>query len=1074
MSAIKQVRFRLSGAVVLLVLLLVTAALLAERFLSAPVIKEKIQQTVAAETGVQLDYRKIELSYFPSPTIELQQLSLAMPDRIQGTVAALRFSPKLLDLLVGKLHLGTVELEGPEMRFQLFEPVSAERQARSVAPAGVKETMATVVEQLRQLVPRLRLRISGGRFTVTSGTRQLAGEDLDLDLGLSVDDVHAGRATLLAGLSRLIIEDQTCKETLTGVNLKGTFRMENGETAVMLEQLSLAEPALRLDGSLTMASAAPSMALNVSGRDIDVDATRRTALALAGDMSPMREIFTYLVGGTVPQINFHSQGKTASELGELQNIHIEGQLQHGAVSIPEIELDLTEVTGEVVVADGILAGTGLSTRLEGSTGHSGRLKVGLAEGNDLFQLELMLSADLTQAQQILERIVENPTFNRELALITNLKGTGAGKLVLGDSLADIHARVEASDMHLSFEHQLVPFPININSGQVAFTKNRISFSEVIGTLGKSEFSGLDCTVNWQEALYLDVNTEHSRLSLAELYPWLSSLKDVQVYLQEFKKVSGRLDVGSATFKGAVDQPQQWQYTAAGVMNDLIISTPRFPADISLTEGEFTLDRETLTLRNTTAGGLDANLVLNGGITGFSGTSGQKIDVALDATLGPQSVAWLREAFEVPESYSIRTPVTLTGAKLSWQPGSDSVFAGGVTIADGPDLILDVTYRPEDLRVEKLMVQDHYSDADITFSSGKGGVNLSFRGRLLSESLENLFVEAKLGKGRLQGDVAVTVPEMNGNGASARGNLKGSNVVIPLVSGEELGIGQVLLEADGSRVEADMTSLTWHSFLWNPVKATVDFTKDGIRVKMAKAELCGIDSPGEVTVSGKDLRLDLTLNGKELDVGTSYSCLRQGHVKMTGTMDVSSRITATGQASELVRKMEGPLEMTFSNGVIEQDRLLSTILEVLNVTEIFRGRIPDLTSSGFAYTTLTVQGEFRDGKLLIEKLYMDGETLGILGNGEMDLEQQTVHIELLAAPFRTVDTIIKHIPGVNYLLGGSLVAIPLSVSGDLAEPRVVVMSPSSVSNSLLNLAQRTITLPFKLIQSIIPMGATEKK
>jgi uncharacterized protein YhdP len=168
-------------------------------------------------------------------------------------------------------------------------------------------------------------------------------------------------------------------------------------------------------------------------------------------------------------------------------------------------------------------------------------------------------------------------------------------------------------------------------------------------------------------------------------------------------------------------------------------------------------------------------------------------------------------------------------------------------------------------------------------------------------------------------------------------------------------------------------------------------------------------------------------------------------------------------------MEGPLAITFRNGVIEQNKMLAAILEVLNVTEIVKGRLPSMSTAGFKYTTITVEGQFGNGKFRIKKLYMDGETLDILGYGEIDMEQETVKMELLAAPFQTVDTIVKYIPGVNYLLGGSLVAIPVSVQGKLADPRVWVLSPASVSKSLLNLGARTITFPFKLIESIIPGG-----
>jgi uncharacterized protein YhdP len=161
-------------------------------------------------------------------------------------------------------------------------------------------------------------------------------------------------------------------------------------------------------------------------------------------------------------------------------------------------------------------------------------------------------------------------------------------------------------------------------------------------------------------------------------------------------------------------------------------------------------------------------------------------------------------------------------------------------------------------------------------------------------------------------------------------------------------------------------------------------------------------------------------------------------------------------------------MTFRNGVIEEDKVLARLLEVLNVTEIVKGRLPKLDSGGFPYTSIDVQGLFKDGKLLIEKLDMDGETLDVLGHGELDIAEKSVNVELMAAPFKTVDTVVKNLPGVNYLLADSLVAIPVSVKGELLDPKVSILSISSVGSSLLGLAERTLKAPVKLIETILPV------
>jgi len=1052
----KRLGFWLLGIVLLVVLVLAVSFLLAVHLLSSSKGKEQIQQTLFARTGIEIGYEKIGIGYFPTPTLELYQLTFSLPDKLKGRADTLRITPKIAELLTGKLDLGKVELNRPDITLELAEPQPAGSQGISFTP-------------LLSVLPALHLNLIDGRFSVAAGTRNFAGEHLDLTLNGGIENGRSGSATLKMALAELVIRSGERREIIKGVRLKGNIRAEEGSLTCRLDHLVVTKPALTLVGDLARVPGVEDITLSLSGTDIDVEATRKTALALAGDIAPVTEIFTYLAGGTVPRIQFSSRGKSISELGDLKNFRIEGQLRNGAVSIPEIEMNLTEVNGNVSIVEGILTGTGLLARLADSTGHSGRLKLGLAKENDLFQLELMLNADLGQVQRIVKRIVPRSGFVGELDRVTRLKGTGAGKLLLGDSLADMSARIENAEMNLSFDYQRVPYPISITRGTVNLTRGRVELRGASATVGKSEVSGLGLTADWAKNGHLEISAQRSGLSLDELYPWLNSMKEVQVFLKDFKEISGRLELSSASFTGDAGAPQQWNYTAAGSVNGLNFKVNDFPGSIKLAKGNFKLDRTQLNVQGVAAEGLDANLTLNGTLTGLSSQSGQKVDVTVDGAMGRDSVAWLQDTFQLPKAYAIRTPAMLKGVRIAGQPKKAMLISGGVAVKEGPQVGLDIRYRPEELKGEKLTVKDPYSEAGLTFLSGPDGLGLSFMGRLSSETLAGLFVDPKWGRGRLEGDFSVNLPKKTKTKASAKGRLKGTDLLIPLASGDEVSIGQVLLEAKGSGVKADATTFSWRDFTWSPLVAMINFEQDTFTIQVDQAALCGIDSPGVVHITGKDYDLDLTLQGKDLDVGTSYSCLTRGRVEMTGTMEISSRIKAKGEMGELIGKLAGPLTLTFREGVIKQNRILSTLLEVLNVTEIVKGRLPNMATTGFEYTIITVEGQFSKGKLLVDRLFVDGETLDILGFGEIDLERETVNLELLAAPFKTVDTIIKYLPGINYLMGGSLVVIPVSVKGDLANPTVNVMSPSSVSKGLLNLGARALKLPYKMMESIIMGG-----
>ena len=1094
----KRIAYWLLGSAAVIAILLLVLPFLFD----SDALQTKLKATVEQQSSGQVHYQQADFSFLPRPSVTLHQIKLDIPDQAQGSVDALQVYPELWPLLSGKVRFAEVVLDSPEVSLNLSEVgTGGGKKATSLSFESLQNRLDISLAPLVKAAPNLTLVINNGTLALNKGKKAISSvKDLMLELSLSTAGSESLHIDLQGSTSALTFHQDGQEAVLKDLGLKGGMRKDSKELSLSINDLTLGKPALKLKGDLIVGSTSPLFELDLHGTAIDVDATRKTALALAGDTTPVKEIFNYLRGGTVPQISFYSQGKTASKLGDLKNIVIKGKLQTGAVSIPEIKLDLTEVDGDVVVSEGVLEGSKMSTRLEGSSGHDGSLKVALDEGNDLFQLELMLSADLPQAQHILKLIIEKSEFAQLVDKVTNLKGTSTGKLILGDSLTDINARVDMSGLNLTADYQGLPFPVGITKGQLSFAEKQIELKDLSGTFGSSVFSGLACNINWTDVLHMDLSSGKFGLVLDELYPWVASFDATKEFLKEVKQVAGHLELANLSLKGAVGTTASWQLAGNGSVNGVGIETSRFPVKIELAKGDFTLDAEKLAFQNLKMDGLDANLVLSGSLKGLPQKLDQ-VELSLDGKMGQDSVAWLRDTLETPETvktpeavktaetaetaetpetaektedYTLRTPLIFSGAKILWQPDSTTSFKGNVSIEKGPSLTLDVDYLPEQLQVKQLTVKDQYSDAEMAFVHGQDEFKLNFTGTLHHKTLDSLFLDQRFGSGQLKGDFDVRTALSKQTVPVVKGHLEGEGLVIPLPSGSKLGIEKIALDADGSQVKAEATSLSWNDFVWDPVKATIGFDQDKIDVNISEAALCGIDSSGVLTIVGKEYDLDFTLEGKGLDVATSYSCLTEGRVKMTGTLDLSSNISAQGQGKELLDNLQGPLEMKFTKGLIEQSKLLARTLEVLNVTEIVKGKLPNLSSEGFAYSTIDMEGAFQGAKLIINKVHMDGDTLDVLGQGELDFRDETVDAELLASPFKTVDTVVKNIPGVNYLLAGSLVAIPVSVKGSQDDPRVRIMSASSVGSSLLGLGGRVIKSPLKLIESLTPGQSEEKK
>ena len=98
--------------------------------------------------------------------------------------------------------------------------------------------------------------------------------------------------------------------------------------------------------------------------------------------------------------------------------------------------------------------------------------------------------------------------------------------------------------------------------------------------------------------------------------------------------------------------------------------------------------------------------------------------------------------------------------------------------------------------------------------------------------------------------------------------------------------------------------------------------------------------------------------------------------------------------------------------------------------------------------------------------MNGPSVNGVAEGSVDLPARTVDVTLLVAPLKTVDAVVSRLPVIGSVLGGSLVSIPVKVSGNLGDPKVTPLPPSAVGKGLLGVMTRTIKLPLKVIQPLL--------
>jgi hypothetical protein len=258
----------------------------------------------------------------------------------------------------------------------------------------------------------------------------------------------------------------------------------------------------------------------------------------------------------------------------------------------------------------------------------------------------------------------------------------------------------------------------------------------------------------------------------------------------------------------------------------------------------------------------------------------------------------------------------------------------------------------------------------------------------------------------------------------------------------------------------------------PARAEILLEPDRIRISMKEAVVCGVNLQGAVTITPGNFDLDFRPSATHQEVESNLPCITGEDLRSTGTFDLSGSFSSHGTEPELLDNLQGTVTFTAKKGRIYRGGVIVRVLQFLNVTDLLRGSFPDPEQKGIPYDSVTLQGNVKKGFLKFKEMIFVSSLVNIVGNGSVNLPDRKLDLTFLVAPFTTTDSVIKKIPILKDILGGSLVTIPVRVKGPLDKLEVKTMPPDAVGEGLAGMMKRTLQLPFKIIEPVIP--GTKKK
>ncbi|OGQ87207.1 MAG: hypothetical protein A2512_09465 [Deltaproteobacteria bacterium RIFOXYD12_FULL_56_24] len=269
-----------------------------------------------------------------------------------------------------------------------------------------------------------------------------------------------------------------------------------------------------------------------------------------------------------------------------------------------------------------------------------------------------------------------------------------------------------------------------------------------------------------------------------------------------------------------------------------------------------------------------------------------------------------------------------------------------------------------------------------------------------------------------------------------------------------------------------------SLIWQPLEGEIRIHPQGeLSALISNGRLCCLGTTGQ-WFSTPELGNSHFVVGNACPTlprfETVLPCLGYPQDIIIGEFSLDARLDGM-----LDNWQDGHLQIESHQGRILRLKLLSKILSVVNITDLFRvdqdGDGAETSTRGFPYKDLLIKAHVKENELVIDEAVIRGEGLNLFARGKMNLATFDLDVVVLISPFKTLDAIVSKVPLVGRVIGGetaTLITFPVGVTGRATDPQVTPLPPSAVGEGLVNIIKRTLLLPFYILSPILPEEAPE--
>jgi len=550
-----------------------------------------------------------------------------------------------------------------------------------------------------------------------------------------------------------------------------------------------------------------------------------------------------------------------------------------------------------------------------------------------------------------------------------------------------------SDFNLEANYKRIPYLLNIKGGYFFYDNNRIDLKGLMGNFGKTSLSEIEGSLDLHNNSSFRLVTGKSKIHLGEIQSWLSTFKTMREFITRFRKLNGTIDFSSIEVSGPILERSKWSFKTKGEGNLTEPDGPKISIDINKSVDELNINNLKIE-DNQSKVAIKAINKINDWDFSFIGNLSNK---SLNKVLKEVKFinGWIKGNFR---------------AQIMFEKPYRSNFLGSL---NGENIDVPSNSKHQ-IEIEKFSIEAKNNKINLNSLSLVWGKNqFSVKGN--ATPIEN----------RIKLDL-----DANSDGLDLS-DLEEA-FVKNKSSKETNGPNKSFSPIYEGVIRLNSKYLKYDRYKWNPFNANITLKNGDVNVVISKAGICGISTPGEISITPKKVKLDVNPNSNNQDLDATITCLWDKGKRVTGSYDIDGEIGALGKGESLIRSLKGNVNFFAKNGRIYHEKFLLKMLELIQILQL---KLPDLMNKGLYYNSIKANGYFIDGKFMLDNARLDSPSVVITGNGNIDLISKKINLKLQVSPLKTVDSLFKKIPLVKKIRGGNLLSIPVRVKGNLSDPEV---------------------------------------